>query len=504
MNYNSIGSEKTITRNDKPVGYTLAVGQTLGQYRIIRPLGRGGMGEVYEAEHVVLRQRYALKLLSAELMAQPDSVERFKREAHVMAGLHHPNILAVDEFGEVDGHFWLRMKLAGAGDDIRTLDDLARKNHGRLDAETWRNAMEQVLDGLAYAHKHGVVHRDLKPSNILLVEGEDGSYLPTIADFGLARLIGEEWLHSRVESSVRLSMSVGEMPTAHGQEGSSTRFLLGTYEYMSPEQKRGEEATEKSDIYAIGLMGYRLLTGRAPTMKKPSEIIRDLDPEWDAWIGSCLEEEPAERPTAKELVQYIPEKAKLKNNRNRLSGTRMTTSNDSLECYLTAANQGNPDAQNSLGDCYYYGRAVEKNCIVAAEWFRKAAEQGHAKGQRNLGWMLYYGQGISRNYAEGFKWLRKGAEQGDAHAQHGVGNCYYYGRGVNKDWAEAARWFLKAAVQGNANAQYDLGWLHANGQGAARDSFQAMEWFRKSAAQGHPRAQNELEKHSSWWRKMLN
>lgn len=304
--YKSVGGEKT-TGSERGSGcHTLAVGQTLGQYRIIRPLGRGGMGEVYEAEHLVLRQRYALKLLSAELMAQPDAIERFKREAQVMAGLHHPNILAVDEFGEADGHYWLRMKLAGAEDGIRSMEDLARANNGRLDVETWRNVMTQVLDGLAYAHEHGVVHRDLKPSNILLTPAEDGAFLPAIADFGLARLVGEEWLRSRVEASVRLSTSVGGLPTAHGKEGSSTRSLLGTYEYMSPEQKRGEEATVKSDVYAIGLMGYRLLTGRAPTMKKPSDIIRDLDPAWDAWIGSCLEEDPVERPTAETLLKSIP------------------------------------------------------------------------------------------------------------------------------------------------------------------------------------------------------
>lgn len=305
MTPDPLDTEKTLIHDDKPAGYALVVGSKLGQYHIIRPLGRGGMGEVYEVEHLVLRRRYAIKLLSGELMARPDAVERFKREAQVMAGLHHPNILGVDEFGETDGQFWLRMGLAGAGEDVRSLEDMARENNGRLDAETWRIVMTQVLDGLAYAHEHGVVHRDLKPSNILLTPVDDGTFLPAIADFGLARLVGEEWLRSRVESSVRLSMSLGQMPTAHAQKGSSTRSLLGTYEYMSPEQKRGEEATEKSDIYAIGLMAYRLLTGRAPTLKKPSELIPGLDPAWDAWITCCLEEDPADRPTSRELRQRI-------------------------------------------------------------------------------------------------------------------------------------------------------------------------------------------------------
>lgn len=299
--------------------YTLSPGDALGQYKIIRSLGRGGMGEVYEVEHQVLRKRFALKMLGAELTVRPDAVERFKREAQVMAGLDHPNVLAVDEFGlappesPAAGRYWLRMKLAGDGGDLRSLEDLARGSGGKLDADTWHAVMTHVLKGLAYAHESGVVHRDLKPSNILLSIGADGGdCIPTISDFGLARLVGEDWLRSQVEQSVRLSISIGDMRTMEGSgsgaEGTSTRALLGTYEYMSPEQKAGEEATSASDIYAIGLMGYRLLTGRSPTLKKPSELVPGLNPGWDRWIGDCLEENPQDRPTARQLLDRMPAK----------------------------------------------------------------------------------------------------------------------------------------------------------------------------------------------------
>jgi len=290
-------------------GYTLSPGDTLGQYKIIRPLGRGGMGEVYEVEHAVLRKRFALKILSAELMARPETLVRFKREAQVMAGLDHPNILAVDEFGETDGLHWLRMPMAGADDETRTLQDMVPDTQGRMDIETWRHIMTHVLAGLAYAHERGVVHRDLKPSNILLVPAKDGDFFPAIADFGLARLVGEDWLLDRVERSVQQSMSLGAQPTIGGSPasgGTSTRSLLGTYEYMSPEQKRGEEATGKSDIYAVGLMAYRLLTGRPPTFKRPSELVPGLDPAWDNWIAGCLEEDADERPSADILLKTMP------------------------------------------------------------------------------------------------------------------------------------------------------------------------------------------------------
>ena len=124
MTDQSIDNAKTMTGGGKSSGFTLSSGDTLGQYTVIRPLGRGGMGEVYEVEHTVLRKRYALKMLGAELTVRPDAVERFKREAQVMAGLEHPNVLAVDEFGVAPpespaaGRYWLRMTSSSASPDI--------------------------------------------------------------------------------------------------------------------------------------------------------------------------------------------------------------------------------------------------------------------------------------------------------------------------------------------------------------------------------------------------
>jgi len=292
--------ERTVMRDTPaPPQSVLQPGAVLGQYCIIRLLGRGGMGEVYEAEHRVLGRRFAIKLLPQELVQRSGSMERFEREARVMANLEHPHIVRVDDFGETEGRCWLRMEMASGvkvqGSVAVTLQDLAAAYGGRIEQRLLAGILEQVLSGLAYAHGRGVVHRDLKPSNILIWADGEGAIFK-IADFGLARLGGEDWLRSRAELTVRASMSLGGQPTAAGDsEGSSTRSLLGTYEYMSPEQKRGEEADARSDIFAVGLMAYRLLTGRGLGVKRPSEIVKDLDPRWDALVIGAMEEDRVER-----------------------------------------------------------------------------------------------------------------------------------------------------------------------------------------------------------------
>ncbi|MBN1672424.1 MAG: protein kinase [Kiritimatiellae bacterium] len=299
---------------------TLEPGGMLGQYRILRLLGRGGMGEVYEVEHTTLELRYALKLLPPDFAVRPGALERFRREAKVMAKLQHRHIVRVDDFGDTDGRYWLRMELVGGLtiDDRRlsiegkpvSLQEYAEAQRGRLPQNELLELLRQVLAGLAYAHEHGAIHRDLKPSNILLASHAAGGIEAKIADFGLVRLVGEEWVRSQAEVSVRLSMglrpgygpqvSLGDERTMAGADtaegGASTRAMLGTYEYMSPEQKLGEEADQRSDLYALGLMTYRLLTGRRElSFNLPSQIDSALVPQWDAVVRKAVEPVAAER-----------------------------------------------------------------------------------------------------------------------------------------------------------------------------------------------------------------
>jgi formylglycine-generating enzyme required for sulfatase activity/serine/threonine protein kinase len=305
----SIGDEKTVAPTGPSGGhrYAFAVGERLGQYKIMRSLGAGGMGEVYEVEHVTLERRYALKLLPETLDWQGISLERFRREAKVMANLEHQNIVKVDDFGETNGRYWLRMELAegvagctlqvaGSDKPVVSLQDLAEAYGGKVPQEMLLPILRQILEGLQYAHSHGAIHRDLKPSNILLTTNNEKNTTAKIADFGLVRLVGEEWVRSQAQLSVQRSMSMGDQQTVGGKaapEGSSTRALLGTYEYMSPEQKRGEEADERSDLYAVGLITYRLLTGRSLLTKMPSRM--GFAEAWDDLIESALEEDASAR-----------------------------------------------------------------------------------------------------------------------------------------------------------------------------------------------------------------
>ena len=326
MDERSISAPKSVCLDgpDQPAAGALAAGAAFGQYRIVRLLGRGGMGEVYEVEHTVLERRYALKLLPTDFATGAGAVERFRREARVMANLDHAGIVRVDEFGETGGLYWLRMELArGArvetadGGEARavSLAELAAAFGARLPAALAGDILRQVLEAMAFAHAAGAVHRDLKPGNILISGATwarataEGVPEVKVADFGLVRVVGESWLRSRAEASVRFSMSVGgQASMAPGDEGgASTRSLLGTYEYMSPEQKDGAEADARSDVYALGLLAYRLLTGRTHLSRKAaSELVPGLPAWWDGLIDRAVEESPADRfADAGEMVAAV-------------------------------------------------------------------------------------------------------------------------------------------------------------------------------------------------------
>jgi len=284
----SFDNDQTQLPKDSSGSESLFLGQLLGQYKVIRLLGRGGMGEVYEVEHAVLGKRYALKLLSQKIIGQSGALERFKREAKVMARLEHTNILQVDEFGETDGFSWLRMPLVkGVDFEHRRCISLAdaMASARRFSEQVAAQYIEQILKGLGHAHSQGVVHRDMKPSNILI--GADGRL--KLADFGLVKVADSDWMKTQVQLTVARSLTVGDDATrlegSRRSQGTSTAALLGTYEYMSPEARKGEEATAQSDLFAVGLIAFRLLTGEAMQgLDMPSELVEGLSPEWDDWM----------------------------------------------------------------------------------------------------------------------------------------------------------------------------------------------------------------------------
>jgi serine/threonine protein kinase/formylglycine-generating enzyme required for sulfatase activity len=317
----SLGTDDTLIEGGDGGPAELAPGTMLDKYTVIRLLGRGGMGEVYEVEHRDLRTRHALKLIHPAIVARGDSGERFRREAQVMAQLRHPHVVHVDDFGQTEGRSWLRMELVTGGslaDRINELREttLPERPDGRIPEAEVRAILRQVLEGLACAHTRGVVHRDLKPANILL----DGSGVVKIADFGLVRLAGEQWLQSQVQLTVAYTATSGqgsvqdlsheETLVESGSRGrrTPTLALLGTYAFMSPEQKRGEEADARSDLYAVGLMAFQLLTGReASGFDLPSELVPGLNREWDHWIKKAVATDPGRRyASAETMLSSLP------------------------------------------------------------------------------------------------------------------------------------------------------------------------------------------------------
>ena len=268
---------------------TMEPGSRLGSYKILGPLGSGGMGEVYRARDEKLGREVAVKVLPEELSEVPEALARFQREARAVASLSHPNILAIHDFGSHDGRAYAVTELL-EGETLR--DRLLEE------AMSVRKVVDygaQIARGLAAAHAKGIIHRDLKPENIFLTR--DGQV--KILDFGLARST-DPWQESE---AVSLSPTVGHR-TAAGT-------VLGTVGYMSPEQVRGEPADERSDIFSLGAVLYEMLTGRrafsrdtgAETMtailrEDPPEIEetgRQIPPAGDRIVRRCLEKRPAER-----------------------------------------------------------------------------------------------------------------------------------------------------------------------------------------------------------------
>ncbi|HEX5782516.1 MAG TPA: PASTA domain-containing protein [Solirubrobacteraceae bacterium] len=200
-----------------------------GRYRVLRKLGSGGMADVYAAEDQQLGRRVALKVLHRRFAEDEQFVERFRREASSAAGLQHPNIVAIFDRGEWDGTYYIAMELV----EGRTLKEVIR-GKGPAPPEAAVDITLQILRAARYAHKHGVVHRDIKPHNVLI--DQDGRV--RVTDFGIAR--------------------------AGTSDITETGSVMGTAQYLSPEQAQGRPVDARSDLYAIGIVLYELLTGQVP------------------------------------------------------------------------------------------------------------------------------------------------------------------------------------------------------------------------------------------------
>ncbi|UCC72757.1 MAG: serine/threonine protein kinase [Gemmatimonadota bacterium] len=265
------------------------------ELEIVRRLGRGAMAYVYLARERQLKRLVAVKVLSPKLARDERARLRFEREAQAVAALSHPNIVAVHRVGRLsnDLPFFVMQYVKG-----RTMDERLQAE-GPLPVSEARNVIVEVASALAAAHQKGIVHRDVRPDNVLY---EEESSRALLSDFGIAAIL------------------------ASGEAGQAARLtrtgeLVGDPAYMSPERLSGQDLTERSDVYALGILGYELLTGAGPYLaksrreliaahiqaepKRLSDLRGDVDPDLEAVLRRCLSKEPDYRPNAADVARRL-------------------------------------------------------------------------------------------------------------------------------------------------------------------------------------------------------
>jgi serine/threonine protein kinase len=221
---------------------TIAAHTKLGRYEILSPIGPGGMGEVYLAEDTRLHRKVALKILPENIAADKERLVRFEREAQAASALNHPNIITIHEIGETDNQMFIATEFI----EGKTLREKIEEND--LDVYESVKIAEQIAAALSVAHGSHIIHRDIKPENIMI--RSDG-YVK-ILDFGLAKLVEKSPTPLDAEAETR------------AQVNTKAGMILGTVAYMSPEQARGKEVDERTDVWSFGVCLYEMLTGKQP------------------------------------------------------------------------------------------------------------------------------------------------------------------------------------------------------------------------------------------------
>src|SRR5213083_2111172 len=300
------------------------VGKQIGHYQVLSLLGAGGMGEVYLAEDARLKRKVALKLLPAGLTANQDRLRRFEQEAQAASALNHPNIITIYEIGQVDGLNFIVTEFI-EGETLRQ-----RMATERMDLPIVLDVAIQAASALAAAHAAGIVHRDLKPENIML--RPDG--LIKVLDFGLAKLTEPRTANVDTEAP-----TVARVHTKIGA-------VMGTAQYMSPEQARGLKVDARTDIFSLGVVLYEMLAGRAPFLgETTADIISVLLQKEPQPLSTLAPDTPAE-------LQSIISKALRKDKDERYQTVKdllidLTTLKQELEFAAKLERSAPPDSKDA-------------------------------------------------------------------------------------------------------------------------------------------------------------
>ena len=401
-----------------------------GKYRIERVLGQGGFGITYLAVQASLERNVAIKEFFMKDFCSRDNTimttgsgkiveqcrKKFVKEARKLARLSHPNIIGViDIFKENDTVYYVMPYLTGG-----SLEDYVKK-HGTLSESESMKYVRQIASALKYMHEEQhICHYDVKPANILL----DKKGNAVLIDFGISKNYD-----------------------ANGHETTTTPIGMSEgYAPIEQYQQNVEEFSPVSDVYALGATLYFLLHGKRPVSavhrasgtelmmsEKLSQEIKDL-------INESMKVSKLDR--AKSVDLFLKDGSFLEQRINSVIDSAAKDEETIIasdkedevpfEILLKLAEEGDAEAQNELGDCYYFGEKIEEDIDQAVIWYMKAASQGNDDAQYSLGWCYENGEGVAKNDQQALMWYKKSAENGNREAQDILISHYNYGVGVWK------------------------------------------------------------------------
>ncbi len=491
-------------------------------------LGEGGMGITYKARDTRLGKTVALKMIRSGIGDVEVAKARFAREARLAAQLHHPNVVPVHHFGEVDGQLFYAMEFCDGPTVEQWIESRIKAGLGPLPVETALTFCAQIASALAEAERLGLTHRDIKPSNIIVLRQADGEEAAKLIDFGLAKAV--------------LAASGGTAQVSATQ----TRGFTGSYRFASPEQLREQEMDIRSDFYSLGATLWFMLFGQSPFPGESvalviTRVLRDplpvadldrLPPPVAHLLEKMLAKDGSERQQSavalkteiRECLQALKTsgttqlayhgQGNLKIRVNTKVGQEGSQSTVSGRVPISGETGRRPVAEwlarhkgavaaglvalalvatASAFTIRYIGRLIAAAGephkvaeVTPAQVPAKPASPPPAKPVETAAELHRQAKEIlASNPDAAVDLLRRAASLGDPSAQFDLGDCYANGKLIARDWQEAIAWYTKSANAGFAPAQHILGRTYLQGIVAPRDYKVGYAWSRKAAEQGN-------------------